>query len=142
MEIFYIAVLIIAVFFLIIILTTLGLLMKAKNNAVAFPPSKSTCPDYWTVKYDATDTEKKKPKCEVPDLAATGSINKGNLTAAILTGSTTKGYTAAIGQTPANIDFSAAGWAGVPGKTAQCAIHDWAVTNEIVWDGVSNFNGC
>ncbi len=135
MEIFYIAVLIIAVFFLIIILTTLGLLMKAKNNAIAFPPSKSTCPDYWTVKYDATDTEKKKPKCEVPS----NNVNAGKVA---LTSSNTIGYTAAVGQTPANIDFSVAGWAGVPGKTAQCAIHDWAVTNEIVWDGVSNFTGC
>lgn len=133
MEIFYIAVLIIAVFFLIIILTTLGLLMKAKNNAVSFPPSKSTCPDYWEVAYDAAETNKEHPKCKVPT-----TINKGNLSPTILSGATTKGYDSQA----STINFDDAGWAEFPGKTKQCAIHDWAVTNEIVWDGVSNFNGC
>ena len=131
MDIFYIVVLTIAVFLLILVLTSLGLVMTARNNTAPFPPSKNTCPDYWEVTYDDTDTDRKKPKCKVPT-----TINKGNLTPGILSGSTTKGFNAGV------IDFENADWGNFPGKTKQCAIRDWAVTNEIVWDGVSNFNGC
>jgi hypothetical protein len=131
MEIFYIAVLIIAVFFLILILTTLGILMKAKDNAVPFPPSKNTCPDYWTV---AEGSQEKDAKCK-----PNPSINRGKL----FTGSNqpiknTKGYDATTGV----INFNDAGWSGFAGKSQQCAIHDWTISNQITWDGVSNFNGC
>ena len=130
MDIFYIVVLTIAVFLLILVLTSLGLVMTARNNTAPFPPSKNTCPDFWDVVYDeATDAEHKHPKCKVPS----NGVNAGKVT---LSTSNTRGYNAG------EIDFDHSDWGNVPGKTKQCAIHDWAVTNEIVWDGVSNFNGC
>jgi hypothetical protein len=35
------------------------------------------------------------------------------------------------------------GWQRIaPGLTTRCAQKQWALNNGIVWDGVSNFNGC
>ena len=134
MEIFYIVVLSIATIFLIIILSSLGIVMKAKNNSVPFPPSKNTCPDYWSI---APDSLEKDAKCEPNERINRGKLFDGT-SPAISDTKITKGYDSTTGV----INFNDAGWSGFAGKSQQCAIHDWAVSNEISWDGVSNFNGC
>ena len=53
MEFFYIIVLSIAVIFLILILTLIGVLMKqSKKTGGTFPPIVNNCPDYWVIASD------------------------------------------------------------------------------------------
>jgi len=48
----------VAVFIFIILMILIGLMMlKAKQNQ-AWPPEKSTCPDYWSYKENANDPNK------------------------------------------------------------------------------------
>ena len=113
MEVFYIAVLTIATAILILILTSVGVLIRKSNTEVPWPPTAGRCPDFWTEVSEGVD----KGKCY-----HTG-VNPGLAgSAAIL----------AIAASTA-IDFS--------NKTT-CDNRTWAKTNGVDWDGVSNYNKC
>jgi hypothetical protein len=124
MDSFYMIVLSIALVFLIIALSFFGIMMSKSNSTVVFPPTKNTCPDYWTTTQSADGT---KTYCKP------NGINTGEL-----------GMDSAPGrdaQTGA-IDFSDAGWSSKYNKTNICALNTWTNKNKVSWDGVSNFNGC
>jgi len=140
MEAFYWIVLTIAVVFLILILTFIGILMtrpKTGDGAgVAYPPVTTTCPDYWTV--DGSS-------CVIP--AITG-INVGSLygssSAGSISNKATKGGTATLpGLSSDNksINFNDKGWSGL-GSTSLCGQKAWANSFNVMWDGVSNYNSC
>ena len=122
MDIFYIIVLSIASIILILLLTYVGINMKSSiNSSTTFPPTKSTCPDYWVADNSG---------CKIPaDTArnAPTSINSTGL----------PGYDSVRG----SINFSDAGWS-VGGMASVCAQKKWANQSGIVWDGVTNYNGC
>ena len=124
MDVFYTIVLSIATVILILILTYIGIQMSNKNTSAAtFPPIANTCPDYWKVAVDGKS-------CEIP----TSGKNSVTLTATQVPA----GYSA----TPApQIDFTNSGWSA-GGKSALCSQKDWADSNKIVWDGVTNYNKC
>jgi hypothetical protein len=127
MDIFYIIVLSIAIILLILLLTYIGIQMNSAGTKTApYPPTKSTCPDYWTIDSDG--------KCNVP---TTGR----NTSSKTLTTANTKGYTPTSNGSPATIDFSNKDWSSGSGS-ALCGQKLWANTNGIMWDGVSNYNGC
>lgn len=69
MEVFYIAVLTIATAILILILTSVGVLLRKSNTEVPWPPTAGRCPDFWT----EVSGEESKNKCY-----HTG-VNKGTL---------------------------------------------------------------
>lgn len=124
MDIFYIIVLTIAVAILILLLTYIGIKMNyAANSGVAYPPTKNNCPDYWTISTDGTVCNKPLP----------GSRNtySGNVNAAGVAGVTSTG----------DIKLDTTAWTS-GGKSAICAQKLWANQNGLVWDGVSNYNGC
>lgn len=135
METFYLTVLIVATIVLIIILIFIGILLKGGNQNLAYPPSYGICPDYW--KYDVDQK-----KCIIPENKPDG-INLGNMY-----NETTKtlndnildspgySYDVSNGLLTQYIDFSNNAWDGVCGKKK------WTNTNNIVWDGVSNYNNC
>ena len=130
MDSFYIVVLSIAAVILILLLTYIGI--KMRNNkllATSYPPTKSACPDYWNIMdvADPTDATKKIKVCASSNArnAVTGSLG------------TTPGYDTVNGY----INFNDSGWT-VGGVSALCAQKKWANSNNIAWDGISNYNGC
>lgn len=139
MEMFYKITILVAIIFLILILTVIGILMGKKSNVVTYPPVASQCPDYWT--YDGSN-------CVVPNTgcpANDGSVKDckpnmlNGISVANLTPTSVSGLTRVSNPdktTTYSIDFNNPGWKGT------CGQMQWAKKNNIEWDGVSNFNSC
>jgi hypothetical protein len=128
MDTFQITVLIIAAVLLILIFTTIGILTKYGTVQDVYPPVANNCPDYWIVDNG---------HCKFPSRGNPNNIN-GTLTGnAESSGIYTPGYSSDGNY----VDFSDSNW-GSLGKSALCAQKDWATTNNISWDGVSNYNSC
>jgi hypothetical protein len=132
MDLFYIIVLTVAVILLILTLTFLGIAMNKMNKeTTVFPPTKSTCPDYWTT------STKDLSYCEVPN---SNSRNIGSIYASDgknnLESKLTPGYDANLNR----IGFLHDDWS--KGGTSTCNQQKWAKQYGVVWDGVTNYNGC
>lgn len=137
MEMFYSIVIVVATVILILLLTVIGIILSQKNNVQVFPPSKNTCPDYWTVSGD---------KCVIDDKnkGIISNVNSNyNLTSDKQTSRTdsTKIFTPGFDGTK-SINFKDAKWATSYGNTQECALHKWTNQNKISWDGISNYNNC
>lgn len=158
MEDFYFYSCVVALVILILMLTMVGITISYGNRLKVYPPSQNGCPDYWQVgdtnalnnnnmESGAAATE----YCRVPALSGTNigvdflntttgapddwSEIRGNI----------GGNTAATGNNSYYIRFNGndTKWnTWYPGLTTRCAKRKWALDNSIVWDGVSNFNGC
>ena len=125
MDIFYVIVPSIAIIILILILTFIGIKMVNKKTASGknvFPPQYSNCPDYWQFNNDK--------KCVVPLAGARNSLSTS------LSTTTTAGYDSASSA----IDFNSSGWSST--GSSICKQKMWANSNNVTWDGVSNYNGC
>ena len=133
MESFYRIVLLIALVSLVIFITFTGFLMRNDSNTSIFPPNSSVCPDYWVG--DA------KGNCFMPKQKSftdkTILLNTGKANSSILSDKTVAPYSL-DGQS-----FSATNslWSS-KGESTICAQKNWANNNNIVWDGVSNYNKC
>lgn len=143
MEAFYKITILVMIVFLILILTVIGILMGKKSNNLVYPPVASQCPDYWT--FDGS-------YCIVPNqvmiTSDDGSSFEDDPNANVLNGFSsvknipqdTPGIFIEPDETTQKInikiDFSDPGWSGT------CSKKQWANTNNIVWDGVSNYNTC
>jgi hypothetical protein len=156
MELFYMITAGIAIVLLILILTYFGLTM-VKNEAAVFPPSKNYCPDGWGLGTGADASF-----CAIPNLSSVSgnlvgnsvplNYNVGSLynidattnkitgyNSDVLTTKKTPGYDS----TQQAINFNDAGWGSLlQGQSSICALKNWANTNGIMWDGVSNYTGC
>jgi len=128
MESFYVIVLVVAVIVLVIVLAIFGVMMQHQNNQTVYPPTSNRCPDYWT--YDTSG------KCTPP----TNNTNIG------VYRDTNKSLDPNLppystSTTSPTFDPSNNQWS-LSGKSVVCAQRDWATQNDIVWDGVSNYNNC
>ena len=112
MEVFYIAVLTIATAILILILTSVGVLIRKSKTEAPWPPTAGKCPDFWTETSDG--------KCY-----HTG-LNKGIASTE---------SDAAI----KSVDVATA--IDLKSKTT-CENRTWAIKYQVDWDGVSNYNKC
>jgi hypothetical protein len=147
MEPFYLIVLAIATIVLILLLTFIGLMMKKQNTSDVFPPVANTCPDGWT--YDA-----------VSNACLFGQDNYGYNSAgtAYVKTDAYKVFDN-LRDNSANIiyrvDATNAGIKGFKldpvngapiwntgGLTSLCSQKSWANKNQLLWDGVSNYNSC
>jgi hypothetical protein len=123
MDIFYIIVPSIAISLLILILAFIGIKLARNNGgklgptAVTFPPQYSTCPDKWTISAGGN--------CTIP---ASNTIN-GNSDIIRSKKSAPPGAK----NNGTEISFGTAG---------MCDLYTWSNQNSVVWDGVSNYNGC
>jgi hypothetical protein len=130
MDLFYIIVISVLIVFLIIVLSYYGIVLQKKvKESKGYPPQPpSDCPDYWTLNVDKT--------CAIPTSSSknTGSIY-GNDNQIKLNTNSTYGYN------NGNIDFNNKAWSA-GGTNAVCNKKKWANVNGIVWDGVTNYNGC
>jgi hypothetical protein len=168
MEFFYIIVLSIAVIFLILILTLIGVLMKqSKKTGGTFPPIVNNCPDYWVIASDGKS-------CTIPTKTGSTDIQKnaGSLYGSdiildikyktsytpadydpvtVTTPYTFPTYTPGLKYTEgtllasssvgSTIDFTHEAWSA-QGKTSACAQKQWAQKWGITWDGITNNNTC
>jgi hypothetical protein len=120
MESFYLIVLTIAIIILIISLGTIGMLMDQGNKTGPFPPISLKCPDGWK---------------ETSTTSVTGDISytcsSSTLGRNLLPGN---GITVTNGSdnTLSYNDKS----------TTICQKHKFAQRNNLIWDGVSNYNSC
>lgn len=153
METFYIIVLSVAISILILLLAFYGLFMNSSiKNTASYPPLPApTCPDYWSVATDGS--------CKIPTASPT-SKNLGSLFpikvdssnkpmqnpdgspvygAIILTKTNTPGFDSTA--PPGKVDFSHKDWSK-GGTSALCNQKAWANGANVMWDGVSNYNGC
>jgi len=147
MDVFYIVVLTVAICLLIAILSYIGVKMTNKSSNVSiYPPTALPCPDYWSETTDASGNS----VCVIPPYVAAGSAgpipsNTGKIydaTSGSITLNSAKpavpGYSIKNGNL---INFSDPGWSN-SGKSGTCAKKQWANSNMIQWDGVSNYGNC
>jgi hypothetical protein len=133
MDIYYIIVLSIATIILILMLTYIGITSVYRKGGAVYPPKASPCPDRW--QSSVTDPS----SCNIP---AYGSPNTGSIY-----DSATKSLTLKTSTTPGlntnnnYINFANSDWTK-GGMTTICGQKSWAIQNNIVWDGVSNYNKC
>lgn len=145
MEFFYIIVLSVAVLFLIISLTTFGILLKRAKSIYTYPKNPPNCPDYWTVVpvvgAAGTDgTSSVTYKCKVPENITTGDKYK-----TYYNGQKNVNSYLTTDSTGTYITFTGDDWSGAKGV---CNKYKWATTNgwvlsdptnnKIKWDGVTN----
>lgn len=130
MEAFYLTISIIAIVFLILILTFFGMLMRTHKKVLPFPPTTNPCPDYWKVNENGTCSATiQSEKDDVKTYFNTGSLKMPLPTTGapfVISGNTFD---------PQDIKWSE------KGKTTLCAQRDWSLQSGIIWDGVSNWNG-
>ena len=116
MDQFYLIVLGIAVVILIIALTYIGLKMKYNKISSGFPPKANSCPDYWIVD----------PSGCIPPSDLVNNPNKGNYN-----------YNATCSNALKCMNF-----ADTSKFNSICSKKKFVNQNQIVWDGVSNYNSC
>jgi len=160
---FYMYVVMGAFVILIIILIVLGVMMTELQSKTLFPPTQNACPDYWELAPNG--------QCKFPSQSNAKNVGNGIIeidttspginaisvntpgfktwAPALRVNDGTNYYTAANDTQKAYQFVSlsdASGTAAMadlyPGLTTRCAQKKWAVNNNIVWDGVTNFTGC
>lgn len=161
MDEFYFYTIAIALIILILMLTMIGITLSYGNELKVYPPIQPNCPDYWV---QATDNDTIMGNTK-PD----GSKNSNDYCIFPTNNGTNKGSTNGdlnivtnwidVSNTiGGNIVSSKNGlepkiyvqmngnddkWTSLyPGVTVRCAKQKWALDRGIVWDGVTNFNGC
>jgi hypothetical protein len=158
MEDFYFYTCVVALIVLIIMLTMIGITISYGNQVKIYPPHEKKCPDYWTGGDDpinATDmstTPAKGDYCRFPDgttgknqgnnvFQAAGAINVDEWTD--ITSASGLGGVSAGDKKYVRFSNNDATWTALyPGLTPRCAKRKWASDRSIVWDGVTNYNGC
>ena len=132
MDIFYIIVLSVATVILILMLTYIGVVTIYRKSGTVYPPKASPCPDTW--QSSVTDPK----SCSIP---AYGSSNTGSIynTSKLLTLKTNT--TPGLNTNNNYIDFTNSDWTK-GGISAICGQKSWSVKNNIMWDGVTNYNKC
>lgn len=139
MNTFQITVLGVAVAILIIILAVFGVMMAKHKKNLIYPPTSLPCPNYWLRNSDGT--------CMIPIApeAPRGMTGQPQYVPVNLGKWDKKTYNEkplpGLDATGLNVDFNSTAW-GTNAGSATCAKRDWANKNKILWDGVSNYNGC
>jgi len=144
MELFYIIVTVIAILFLIILLTLIGIAMRHQDKNTVYPPIANDCPDFWIVASDGKG-------CRIPDDYTKRNVGglyvpvantlKISYSPADKFPTYTPGTNGGTGVAASTIDFSNDAWSA-QGQTTICAKKKWATNWGISWDGVTNYNSC
>jgi len=170
MDDFYFYACVIALIILIILLAMIGIAISYSKKLLIYPPTYKNCPDYWT-EGDGTTGNGQPGYCLFPNQTtyrnrgdtsfSTGDVQQVPSTDD-LNGLSELAYLAYNDNnaqvlnltTPADIrkhyikmNGNDASWNSIYGNsyadlTARCAKRKWAIDNGIVWDGITNYNGC
>ena len=123
MNSFNMIVMTVAVVFLILILSAVGIIMLfTKNNNQIYPPTSSKCPDYWKLGADGVT-------------CTSSGINEGTLS------TTVGGMLKTARGPPKKFESTDTSFLKL-GTTQTCGQKHWANLNKVEWDGVSNYNKC
>jgi hypothetical protein len=125
MSLFHWIVIIVAIIVFALMMAWIGIIISKASGGGAYPPVQNACPDGWI--------EDENAKCIIP-----ASMNLGNLSPQDYT--TIPGYMLGTTGRPM-VDFNASVWQ-TNGKTPQCAKALWAKAHSVIWDTITNFNGC
>jgi hypothetical protein len=153
MDPFYTYVSIGAVVILVLVLIAFGVMMSQLHSTDLFPPTYQKCPDMWVVD-DTTggcvipkdNSSKNRGKLNARDAIpyATTSSGDGTLAANstddkpyVLLDNTSTGTNAVLKLNDSNIISQL-----YPAISDRCSKKQWALTNEVIWDGVTNYNAC
>lgn len=123
---YYTIVLVIAVILLIVALVFVGYMLNTRGRNTTFPEYQSVCPDFWTL-----DGSGCRPP---PGGRNTPSPDKFAGTPPSIQHDGVQVNTAT--KKVVSLNTSSEFWANL------CSKSDWAKTNGIFWDGVSNTNQC
>jgi hypothetical protein len=142
MEGFYKITILVAIVFLILALTAIGILMSKKANVLIYPPIMNQCPDFWT--FDGSSCIVPNKGCPTSTDATkykdcTSNVLNGFANINSLTVENTPGLMLTKNDdktTTLKINFKDSKWSGT------CDQMKWANKNNIIWDGVSNYNSC
>jgi len=140
MDTFRFIVLSIAIVSLIIILIVIGLLLSKGKTNTAWPPTNTTCPDYWLVTDDGKG-------CSIPRNLGTDSLNVGSIYGNLPSNVPDQGQplstTFINNQNPDTYTASPTGdYINLDKFSGVCQKQCWSKQFNIVWDGVSNYNSC
>ena len=117
MDTFYKIVLIVATVMLLLILVAIGTLIQQDGSTV-YPPNALKCPDYWVDDSEGCRSQK---------------INDASLNSPIDFEDETKdNYYKTLDSNPDKYI----------GLSDTCSKRKWALSNNILWDGISNYNSC
>jgi hypothetical protein len=130
METFYLTVLIIAVCFLIIVLVWFGVLLSQGASSQTYPTNPAQCPDYW--RFDGTN-------CVIPTTPSANIGNSNSIFTNDVSSPASLGNT--YGVSGNKINFNDDGWSSNSADPI-CKKQAWANYYNILWSGVSNYNGC
>jgi hypothetical protein len=155
MEDFYFYTVAIALVILIIMLAMIGITLSYGNETKVYPPIENDCPDYWVQATDADgiksntrtgDSTVPTDYCKYPTITGT---NKGSLDGNLYIAdnwvdiSNSIGGNIVAGTYYIQMRGNDLKWGNLyPGMTVRCAKQKWALDHGIVWDGVTNYNGC
>ena len=118
MDIFYKIVLMVALVILILILVTVGSLINSDGSNV-YPPNALKCPDYWV---------------DVSGGCRSQGVNDASLNSPInFDDSSASNYYQTMDGNNSDVYV---------GLSSTCAKRKWAIDNNILWDGISNYNSC
>ena len=154
MDEFYTYVAIGAAVILIIVLIAFGVMMSELHTTDLFPPTYQTCPDMWEINASGGcvvprgDTAKNRGLLTLSTSSpyVTTSSGDGSLprdssesvsSKPLINAELTSGSSASLNLNDASIMNAL-----YPSKSDRCSKKQWALNNGIVWDGVTNYNGC
>ena len=164
MEDFYFYSSVVALVILIVILTLLGITISYGNTTKRYPRNASQCPDYWTADgdyclYPLPDADANRGSSEYnifTDTAATdddidilralGSVATNGATSYSGTSfnpDNLRTVKSGNGRLAVRLNNNDASWNSLfTGLTPRCGKRKWALESGIVWDGITNYNGC
>jgi hypothetical protein len=167
MEDFYFYACVVALIILILCLTMIGITISFGNSLKLFPSTQKPCPDYWMEGTDndagyclypgkaqsnAGNSEFAGTDPKVPSASDALELNSiGTRIYATSDDTTTVDYASANRNTldryfiqlnDNNKNWNTIYGNAYAGMTPICAKRKWANDNGIVWDGVTNYNGC
>jgi len=132
LERFHWIAILITIIVLILALIFIGLLMSGAGSQSKYPSIANACPDYWLAG-SVPGT------CNLPGAASMKNyVDPSRLTTTDTWGMIFGGTSPTV---PTAINFSDAGWS-TGSKSNICNKQKWCNTYGILWDGVSNYNGC
>jgi hypothetical protein len=153
MEDFYFYTIVIALIILIGMLTMIGIILSYGNETKVYPPVQNDCPDYWIQATNAdvivgnTRTGQSTIAGDYCKFPSNNGTNRGSddITTAAnwVDVSNSIGGNFVSGTYYVQMKGNDSKWGNLyPGMTVRCAKQKWALDRGIVWDGVTNYNGC
>jgi len=133
MEYFFVVVLTVASVLLLGSLTFIAVYVSKYGANKVFPPVRNQCPDGWTPEgsYCVQPKDGNEMTYSNSRLPSSNERYTFGLKSNVKTADGTRH----------GVDFSNSGWeTGTQSKV--CRLKNWANSQEITWDGVSNYTGC